>query len=213
MTATALDFDLHPSMKREAATSARSRRLLKEPRHLPSRREFHSPGPARTGSHPHQTTGEDAPLPGRCALGGVSQRYGEPSDTDYRVTWHGRTAALGVRAVDVRDWLWTLDGGRQDVAAQCRRGSEHRGQELLGLVLAVVGLVVVFDFGGFTTWYVNLIFRLMRPVERVLQHVPPWRRILRTPVETRLRWQVILFRVIGAGFAAAGIGAIIPGLA
>ncbi|MDT5116402.1 MAG: hypothetical protein QOE30_2141 [Mycobacterium sp.] len=52
----------------------RVRRKPVEPRHLPPKREFHRLGPARTGSHPHQATGEDAPLPGRCALGGFGSR-------------------------------------------------------------------------------------------------------------------------------------------
>ena len=79
--------------------------------------------------------------------------------------------------------------------------------------MAVVGLVFVLDFGGSATWYVKLISRLMQPAERVLRHVPPWRRILRTPIETRLRWEVVFFRVAGAVLVASGIGAIVAGLA
>jgi hypothetical protein len=86
------------------------------------------------------------------------------------------------------------------------------GQELFGAVSGVVGLVLVLDFRGFTGWYVRLIFRLMRPVERVLRHVPPWRQILRIPIEIQIRWQIRFFRAIGGLFAIAGLGAVIAGL-
>ena len=79
-------------------------------------------------------------------------------------------------------------------------------------MLTVVGLVVLSDFGGFTTWYVRLILRLMQPVERILRQVPPWRQLFGIPVETRTKWLVIGARCLGAVFTFAGIGAIVTGL-
>lgn len=52
----------------------------------------------------------------------------------------------------------------------------------------------------------------MRPVEGPLSRVPPWKRLLKRPLEDRIAAQSRLERRIGVVFAAAGAFVIVFGV-
>lgn len=73
-----------------------------------------------------------------------------------------------------------------------------------GLLLSGMGFAMARDFRGVTEWHVRKTFQIMRPVEVPLRRVPPWKQMLKKPLEERIRRQVKLERAIGVAFAAAG---------
>jgi hypothetical protein len=76
---------------------------------------------------------------------------------------------------------------------------------LVGLVLASVGLVLVTNFRGFTAWHARKTFEFMKWADKPASRVPPWSWLADSPLEQRVARQVMLERVIGAMFAAAGV--------
>ena len=81
-----------------------------------------------------------------------------------------------------------------------------------GLVLGALGLGLALDFRGMATWHVEMTFRAMAPVEKGMRRVPPWKQMLRKPLEERQRTQLVLERFGGAAFALVGGGLGVTGV-
>lgn len=84
---------------------------------------------------------------------------------------------------------------------------------VFGPLFGGLGFAMAKDFRGFTEWHVRKTFQIMRPVEGPLSRVPPWKQLLRKPLEERIQKQMKLERRTGVVFAAAGGLMIVGGLA
>jgi ABC-type Fe3+-siderophore transport system permease subunit len=79
------------------------------------------------------------------------------------------------------------------------------GVAAVGVVFAAVGLVMAFNFRGHTERQARRSLESVRWLEGRLERVPPWKWLLRRPLERRIAQQVRLARVIGAVFVGAGV--------
>ena len=87
------------------------------------------------------------------------------------------------------------------------------GYVLVGTVFGAVGLAMATNFRGVTERHVRMTFRFIRPAERPVRRIPPWRQMLAQPVEQRIAKQIRLERWMGVTFALVGALAIVVGLA
>jgi hypothetical protein len=76
---------------------------------------------------------------------------------------------------------------------------------LVGVALLAGGLAYMMNFRGFTAWHVRKSFESVRWLEGPLSRIPPWRFLLKRPLEERIAQQMRLARLIGAVFAAVGV--------
>jgi hypothetical protein len=76
---------------------------------------------------------------------------------------------------------------------------------LLGSALFVGGIILASNFRGVGTWNAKRAIESMSGAEGLLRRIQPWKTLLRRPVEDRVRQQVWVTRIVGAGFAVAGV--------
>ncbi|MFJ8580547.1 hypothetical protein [Micromonospora sp. NPDC093277] len=70
-----------------------------------------------------------------------------------------------------------------------------------GPAVSLVGVALATNFRGVTEWHV----RRSMSAASVLRRVPPWRWLPDVPQEERLARFVLLERLIGMAFTAAGV--------
>ena len=81
-----------------------------------------------------------------------------------------------------------------------------RGQVLLiGIALLLIGGLLASNFRGLATWNARRAIESMTWTESLLRRVPPWKSMLRQPLEDRARRQAIVAGVVGLAFAAGGV--------
>ena len=76
---------------------------------------------------------------------------------------------------------------------------------LLGVALIAGGGALAIDLRGVSTWHSKKLIESLAWLEVLLRRIPPWKSLLRRPLENRVRNQVMLTRFIGASFAAVGM--------
>jgi hypothetical protein len=76
---------------------------------------------------------------------------------------------------------------------------------LLGLALVVGGTALAINFRSFNTWNARRAIESMSWAEGHLRRIQPWKTLLQRPLEERVRLQAWVTRIVGAGFAVAGV--------
>jgi hypothetical protein len=76
---------------------------------------------------------------------------------------------------------------------------------LLGIVLIVGGTALAINFHGFNALNAKRAIESVSWAEGHLRRIQPWKTLLQQPLEERVRRQVWVTRIVGAGFAVAGV--------
>jgi hypothetical protein len=76
---------------------------------------------------------------------------------------------------------------------------------LLGIALIVGGTALAINFRGFNTSQARYAIESMSWAEGPLRRIWPWKTLLQRPLEDRVRRQVLVTRIVGAGFAVIGV--------